>query len=279
MNWWAVLRVMILKEWRTMVRERNQLLAMAVVVVVMSVAIGTSMTSVRRDLRRKATPATQVHHEAPPSRQAVMVARWVCIGIGAGFGLFFAFGYLVNAILASFVGEKEAKTLELLLATPLSDHRLYAAKCLSVLLPMAAMGYAFVLAGVIVCYAVFGEVVAMAPVNPPLYALGLSVPVLLLAESVFIGLGAAVSATAETTKGAGQVLGVVFFVIMFGGGYGIPLLVKFTSLRQPLVALGKAWLDFPFVVQYAMVLGVVGVPALICLAVGRASFKRDRLLT
>lgn len=198
----------------------------------------------------------------------------------AAVSFLFSMGYLISAVLAAFVGEKEARTLEVLLACPLSDRKLYATKCVSVLLPAAAIGY-LLAAIVLILVMVFtpAEVATLPPILL-LYALVLGLPVIVLPQAFFVGVGAAISAKAETFKGASQAFGGVVMFLVFGIVYGIPMLLYFfPSIRAPAVAFGQKWLAMAFLTQYGSVLLVLAVPAAIALAIGRISFRRDRMLT
>ncbi len=68
-------------------------------------------------------------------------------------------------------------------------------------------------------------------------------------------------------------------VLFFGGGYGIPLLIRALHLQAPLAQIAKAWLTWPFACQYGGILLVLAIPAVASLTVGRLLFHRDRLLT
>jgi hypothetical protein len=81
-------------------------------------------------------------------------------------------------------------------------------------------------------------------------------------------------------KGASQVLGTAVMLVIFGGGYGIPVLMATVpAVRPPLTAFGKWWWNLPFTAQYGMLLVVLGLPAVALIALGRACFRRDRMLT
>jgi hypothetical protein len=92
-------------------------------------------------------------------------------------------------------------------------------------------------------------------------------------------LTAAVSSKAETVRGAGQVVGAVFMIPFFGISYGVPMLLQVPAIREPAKAYGMIWMQLPFSTQYGVGLLMLAVPALILLGVGRALFRRDRLLT
>jgi hypothetical protein len=294
MRFWPLLRAMIVKEMRTTLREKHQLLGIAVSAIGIIVATAVAGTQLARAGRHvpipaaltRPAPATQV--AATPSTQEILVTaamqqtvliwRWCAILLGVGVGVFFSLGYLMTAALASFAGEKDAGTLEILLASPVPDTKLFLLKCVSVLLPSALIGYVLLAAPMAAVPFVMGDLLAHVPVNVPFHVLVLSVPVTLLLQITLVALAAAVSAKAETLKGASQVFGAVIFVVIFGGAYGLPLLYRYTAIGNAAGVAMRAWLNLPFAAQYGSLLAVLIVPAVICVAVARALFRRDRLL-
>ena len=273
---WALLRIMILKEFRVTFRERAQLRGLVVSVVVMVLAISGSFSNSRRAAMVRGAVAMSQPAVMTPQEQSA--ERWIAIGGGAFAGFFFSMGYLISATLSSFVGEKEGRTLEVLLASPLSNRQLFFFKGVSVLLPSAAVGCLF--AGILATVLIGVLHVA----DPPAAVIGLAIvcapPLMMLVQLWFVGLGAAISVRAETLKGAAQGLSVVFLVLMFGGGYGIPMLLRnFPDLQAQVSTFVGNWLRMPFGKQYLGVALVLGVVSSICIRIGRASFRRDRMLT
>jgi ABC-type Na+ efflux pump permease subunit len=211
--------------------------------------------------------------------QQLLVARWIVIGVCALGGFLFSMNYLLAAVLAGFVGEKEGKTLEILLASPLSDRKLFLIKCVSAWLPSAVVGIFFSGMAAMLISTFMRDQLANAPAAMFVIALILSLPVLFLIQGWFVGIGAAISARAETMKGAGQMLGGVFMILFFGLAYGMPLLLALVpSLRPPLMSVLKMWLGLPFAGQYGVVMLVFGIPAVLFVSLGRAEFRRDRML-
>lgn len=307
---WALLRVMILKEIRTTFRERNQLAGLAIGIVVLVLVMGSTLyqaTHAAREARamRGRGPATvpqvpqvpqivsdveriadqaglpvEARQTEDPPRQLRMILNWAALVVAAGLGVFFSLGYLLSAVLASFVGEKEARTLEVLLASPVSDGKLYLAKCISTLLPSAAIGYVFAASGVLLGFTFIPSEIIVLPAGMLFYALVLSIPIMLLPQVWLVGLGAAISAKAETVKGAGQVLSAAVMILMFGTIYGVPLVPRlFPPVRPALIDLTLSWLELPFLIQYALVLAALSLPAILLMALGKAAFRRDRMLT
>lgn len=278
MSNWSLLRVMALKEFRTALRERAQITGLIVSMAFMVLVVGNVMFHAGRASHRPRPGATAVLPAAAP--QAAGLSRWIVIGAAAGVGFFISMGYLMSAVLACFVGEKEARTLEILLAAPIGDDKLFALKAASVLLPSAAVGGIFVVGAGVLADLFFNRQGLNLSAGLLCYAIPLGLLATALVQLWFVGLGAAISAKAETMKGAGQTMGLIFMVLFFGIGYGSPLLfATHPELRPPLLRAIGHWLGLPFAWQYAVVLLILGVPAAIFLSIGRASFRRDRMLT
>lgn len=300
MNRPLLLRAMIAKELRTTLRQRQQIWGLIITLLVFVFVIGMGVREYSQRTRSPVASGAHVQAAPPPetrpaasaaSRPATasslnrvpqldaMIIRWISIGLGAGLTLFLSLGYLLAATLATFAGEKDNRTLEILLASPVDDTTLFVTKCLSVLLPMSAIGYLLFLIPASVAAFLLRSELARLPISIPVHALLLSIPVMLLVSASVVALGAAVSAKSQSLKGASQVFGALFFIVFFGGGYGLPLILRFTPLGPPVRAFGKAWLQMPFIAQYAAALLVLAVPAAILTLVALALFKRDRLLT
>lgn len=303
MNRSLLLHAMIAKELRSIFRDRQQILGLVISIIILVGVVATVLVKhkfadkLRPPPAAAATaPATQPpsSHPAasptPPSRQSPiptqlqpllteMIVRWVAIAVGTTIALFFGLGYLIAATLATFAGEKDDRTLEILLASPIPDTTLFLTKCASVLLPMSAIGYLFLLIPSIVAVFVYHEELAFAPVCFPVYALLLSVPVMLLLNASIVAIGAAISVKAQSLKSASQTFGAIIFIVIFGGAYGLPLILKFTRLGKPAADFGTAWLSMPFPLQYALALAILALPTLLFTLVARSLFQRDRLLS
>jgi|GEM_PF-5113878 len=278
-----LLRVMVIKEFRTTFRERSQIRALLISVGLMVLVAGNTFYQVSRNSpgRRSRPGISQiVEHAFIPSTHDIWQARWLAILGTVGVGFFFSMGYLMSAVLACFVGEKEARTLEILLASPLSNDKLFIAKSTSVLLPSACIGGLFTLA-IAILVTLFGSGhVLNVPAVQIFIGLTMGIPALLMLQLWFVGLGAAISAHAETMKGAGQSLGGAITLLIFGSAYGMPLLWgAIPSIHAPVLAFVRQLLTFPFVAQYGIFLLALAIPAFLLMSLGRAFFRRDRMLT
>ena len=289
----ALLRVMVSKEVRTTFRERSQMLGLVVSVVMLFVVVTASLLPALNGMRfqpnrstsRPSPVATQqmvvphrsVLHSTVPTHPEI---RWIATGLVAGIGFFFSCGYLFAAVLATFVGEKEARTLEILLASPLTDLKLYFVKCVSVLMPSTMLGFAFSTGVSLLLILLLPRGAVGHPVELFSIALIFGMPVLMLLQIWFVGLGAAISVRTETMKGAGQVLGIVLLVLIFGTAYGIPLLLAaMPALYSPVARFVARCSELPFGIQYLLLLVLLSIPAGIFIGVGRLAFRRDRMLT
>jgi len=122
---------------------------------------------------------------------------------------------------------------------------------------------------------------ASGPTIPQLLLLGLSLglPALILIQACIVGLGAAISVKAETMKGAGQTLGAVLTLLIFGLIYGLPMLFRAVpSIQQPLTEALRSWMQMSFPLQYGLLLAALFIAAALLLSMGRILFRRDRML-
>lgn len=292
-----VLRAMLAVELRTLLRGRNQVLGLVIpMVVIAAFVVAAGLRS--RDAgsliaRMKQSSAitymvtgTSSTTSAGPTSQAqnwpgtlIAIVRWIAIALGGLMAAFMSVGYGTQAILAAFAGEKDARTLEVLLASPIPDTRLLLLKCASVLLPTVAIGYLYLLIATSLSAAFLRGILNQIPVHVLAWALLGGLPVMLLINIFFTGLGAAVSIKSENLKGAGHLLGGIAFLVFFAAPYSIPLLSMYPPALHAMQAVARAWIHMPFVAQYAMVLLTLAIPAAIFLGIARALFHRDRLLT
>lgn len=284
MNNWTLLRIMIMKEIRTTFRERSQIAGVAIGALMMVIVAGGAIYQTRNQSHHG---RHNQHMVSTLARSALgtpalppQALRWAIIGAGAFIGFFFSMGYLISAVLACFVGEKEAKTLEILLASPLSDSKLFGVKCVSTLLPSVAIGFFFIIA-IAAGFNIFvPQDLAGLPAVVLFSSVALTLPILILVQLFFLGLGAAISLKAETMKGASQMFGVVFMVLFFGVGYGSPfLLMWFPALRARALHWLMESMKLNFAAQYGLVLILLCILAGVFMTAARLCFQRDRMLS
>jgi hypothetical protein len=258
MNRRLLLRGFLAKEVRTLIRDRQQILGLAVFALSMGFLA----------YLMQATPAASAF---------LMYPQIALLGAAAGLSSFVSF-MAVPLALAAFVGEKEESTLEVLLAAPIPDRMLYLLKCLGIVLPMAGVGYTFLGAGVL--YGLLAHQALLAGLGPGRFAATvlLSLPFPMLFTALQVGLAGSISVWADTKKGAEQLFGAVMVAGLFGGALVALLLAK-SPLRQPLLRFGVWWLAQPFAFQYGSLIGLLALLAAVLLSAGAALFKRERLVT
>jgi len=270
---WLLLRTMILKELRTTLREKNQFLGLAISVVALSAGVAIPAINARDSL------AANIVSTINWTPELIAGGKWAAVLAGTAISVFFGMGFLLAAVVSSFASEKENRTLELALVSPVSDTKLLLAKYISVMLPALVLDVLFTTVIAVAAQITLGGALGTLPFAWWFYLVVLSLPLTLMPCAVLVGMGAAISARAETARGAGQVTGGIFFGVMFGGSYGIPLLLRYTGLSGPVLELLHAWLSWPFAVQYSSLLLAAAVPAVVAITAGRLMFRQDRLLT
>ena len=303
-----LIRTMVVKEMRTTLRERHQKIALATVFVIgligvlgpaykwaafakkSTAAAAAAQVESEKTLAQPTTAAATMTAPAPapgPSdadriRAQLLtsepaVVRWAILLGTTLVGMMFALGLISNAAIAAFAGEKEAKTLELALASPASDGALFAGKCAAAVVPGVACGYLFIGCATLGVWVLLREEMAKLPINVPLHALVLSIPLIVLPSIGLALIGVAGSARAETVKGAGQVIGIAIMVVIFVVG-ALPALLRFTPLGPPAARAVRAWLAWPFAAQYLGMLGLFVLVNLVLFAIGRAVVRRHQML-
>ena len=133
---WLLVRTMILKELRTTLREKNQLVGLAISILAMCVGISVPAMKARDELVRRGISIQW-------TSDMIAYGRWLALLIGTGISVFFGMGFLLAAIMSCFASEKENRTLELALVSPVGDTSLFLAKCLSVLVPSMVLAIVF----------------------------------------------------------------------------------------------------------------------------------------
>lgn len=138
--------VIVKKEWREMVAQRalmSSLLVMPALFALLPIVLLATLPEVGASDRSKLAGLA-----AQPAYAGLSPRELAELAIGQQFGLMLLLlPQLVPAVLAaqSIVGEKVRKTLEPLLATPITTTELLLGKCLSALIP--AVGITWIAAG------------------------------------------------------------------------------------------------------------------------------------
>jgi ABC-type Na+ efflux pump permease subunit len=167
-------------------------------------------------------------------------------------------GFSLGIAVESFVGEKERKTFEPLLATPLSDGELFLGKCLAAtLMPIAS---AYVVELLFFGMIAFQFARAHLPFTVPLVQI-LFIAVLIPAMALLMcSLAVIVSARSSSVKGAGQITA---FII-------IPLIIFFQNAGSAIMRSG--------VRMIITLIIVAGIDAF-TLYVGSRIFQREKLIS
>jgi ABC-type Na+ efflux pump permease subunit len=266
MNRSILLRGLLAKEVRTMLRDRQQVLGLGVF------AVGLSFVAYMME----SGPPT-VSASGPPLVFFVTYPRLMLLAVAVGLSSFVSF-VAIPLALATFVGEKEERTLEVLLAAPIPDRTLYWFKCLGIVLPMAGVGYLFLAAAALYGVLLHPGYFASLPVGELVQTVLLSVPFPLLATALQVGLAGSISVWADSKKGAEQLFGAVMTALLFGGAL-TAFLVSKSPLGEPLVRFGLWWFRQPFAVQYGSLVGLIVIGDVALLGIGSALFQRERLVT
>lgn len=176
---------------------------------------------------------------------------WVQMSTNYMFGpMYLIVPMMVASIIAadSFVGERERKTLEALLYTPVSDMELFLGKTLVALVPAVTIGVAsFVLCAIVVNaagYAIMGRLFFPSPPWwPMVFLLGPAVSLVALGATVLISSKTKTFMQAQQLSGA-LVLPIVFLMIgqltgLFFLGVGLMIAIGVVML---LIGLALVWI-------------------------------------
>lgn len=243
-----MIRAILTKEWLELRRERSLIWTMAVSPLLLSLAPVFIMWTIRTvpdedtgELGMAAADPTLVGMGAIELGQSV---------IGKQFGLMLLFvPVILSGVIAAYsiVGEKNSRTLEPLLATPLPTWKLLLAKCLTALIPAVLATW---LGGVIFALGVgrvaFSDRVVAAVVSPAwVLMLLINGPLLGL---IAIALSVAVSSRVSDPRTAQQlsaVLVVPLLLVVFGQLFGVVVvslpLVLGVAVALALLALAALW--------------------------------------
>ena len=218
---WVAVRTIVGRDLRAVARSKAITLPMVLVPVVLLVLLPAAI-----GLLARGAPAGQVENALSSSlvrglTQPILALpeREQLVVLVLGYllsPLLLVIPLMVSAVLAAdaFAGEKERRTLEVVLHLPISDRDLFLAKVLTALLPAVAITWA----GSII-YAVVADVVAWPVTNRPFLPFAQFVAVVVwLAPAVALlalGLLVIVSSRARTTQEANQLGGAVILPLIF----------------------------------------------------------------
>lgn len=218
---WSAIRTIVGRDIRAVRRSKAIVLPMALVPAVLLVAlpfgIGLIARNAPTDQVQSALGSSLLKNLADPILGLPERERLVVLVLGYLLSpLLLVLPLMVSAVLAAdaFAGEKERRTLEVVLHLPISDRDLFAAKVLTAFLPAVALTWIGALLYTVVC-----NVVAW-PVTGRLFLpfSQFAVTVLWIAPAVALlalGLLVVVSSRARTTQEANQLGGAVILPLIF----------------------------------------------------------------
>jgi len=255
---------LLVKEARSVVRDRQNLVGVASLAVTLAFVLWT------------------VEQTAPPGDSAtgllgsdeVQTVRLVVLVIAQSLSAYASF-FAIPLALATFVGEKESQTLELLLAAPIPDARLYVFKVLSITILGAGFGLLLLVAFLGWAGVAHGAALARLPSGELALLVLAALPLPLLYTLVQVGLGACVSVRADSMKGAGQLLGGLY-MLGFAGCGGV--MIALGKSRDQGLLLIDTVNELSFWPYYLTTFVGSGVLALLFLVVGGLLFRRERLI-
>lgn len=217
---WTAVRGVVAKDLRAVARSKSVVIPMLAVPVLLMVLLPAAIGFAAR-----ATPGVQVERflsdvpgdlarpilDLPVEEQLIVLVNGYLLA-----PLFLIVPLMVSAVLAAdaFAGEKERRTLESLLHSPMRDRDLFLAKFLSAFLPAVAVSWGGFLAFVVVANAVAWPVMERVFVPTQLWG----VMILWVAPAVAtLGLSVMVrvSARTHTAQEANQLGGAVILPLIF----------------------------------------------------------------
>jgi ABC-type Na+ efflux pump permease subunit len=209
-----------------------------------------------------------------PAGPAVLGAGTV--GFSVGYGMFFAAIFAATLALEAFAGEKERKTIEVLLASPVTDRQLFVGKVAACMLTSMGLGLFF---GAVSSLAVSVLGTAYGMTVPwrlliQVFAYGILVQVAL--SMTFASLGAVISSRVSTVKGGGQVFGLVMMAIFLLAPIVTVIIEPKKETVQALLGLAAHYPAWRFIVVVLLAMGLLN---WILLSLGAAAFSRERILT
>jgi ABC-type Na+ efflux pump permease subunit len=276
-----MMKVIIVKELREALRHKQmkQILLVGVLwPLVYSLIYGKMDTKEHAERSHAVAVVAQAPErtETPPSTPPA--ASLLTMIMSVGFGFFMAAIYAVTLSVETFAGEKERKTVEVLLAAPCSAVELFAGKVAGSALTAIALGIGFGIVG----FLGFGIAAAAYGLAIPWRALGWTVGysfVLLVGGAVMLSaFGALISSRATTIRGALQVFGMamaVFFLVVF--------LVFFWLIDLESAQWIKTFFEWiacsPHPVNFVVILLAFVAVNWVLLSFSAAAFDRERILT
>jgi ABC-type Na+ efflux pump permease subunit len=228
---------------------------------------------------RSEPPAMTQKADGPENSMAMLEKRPALVGamgFALGYGSFLAVMLSMTLAIESFVGEKERRTMEVLLATPASDGELFFGKTLSCLMVAAFFSILFSGTALIAMNALLWWNKIYFPFKIQGLILGGAVSLCAMGSISFIALGVIISSRVSSLKAANQVFGlatIVLTVILMLIGY-------FASTRLKLKPMILAvYSSMPLWALVTLIFVLIGIVDAIALSVAVRTFNRERIMT
>jgi hypothetical protein len=309
MNRSLLFRSVVAKDLKTLLRDRQQLFAVVVGLVSAVVTVASLELTIRFENAKKLTktakapmaktegegkldagaggkaeapsggPASAPEGIAPVNalgKAGPSVPLWIVIVCGTGVGWYAAL-FMLPLGFATFAGERERGTLEVILATPVPDATLYAFKSLSVTVPGVGYGGMLLLLSLAYALGFHPEMTRLVSAGEVLLGTLLSMPFLVMLCGIHVALGACCSVRAKTTQGAGMLFaGIITAAFLLITGAGAVLFL--TPAEGPALEALLWFLRLPFVLQYLIVAAVFASAWAALFLIGKALFVREKML-
>jgi ABC-type Na+ efflux pump permease subunit len=290
-----ILAAIVRKELMEVFSER-QIRIMFVVGLIFPTFIGWQMTYAGRGRGARNTPAAQARPAgnvarsegggatdstaAGPSgespRRERAPAMLGAVGFALGYGCFLGTMFAMTLAIESFAGEKERRTVEVLLATPATDRELFLGKALSCLMVSAAMSFIFSFTAIIAMNAVTRWYGMSVPWKIQAIILAWAVSLSAALSLSLIALGIIVSSRVSTVKAANQLFGLMFAIIMVvfvGGGFVVASKFNMKPVLEAVVSAMPVW------ALAGIVFLLIGLVDMVALSVAARTFNRERIMT
>jgi ABC-2 type transport system permease protein len=257
------IRAIVIKELSDILRNRTLMfssLAPSVVFLIIPLMVGLR-TSGGRGAQLSMRQMGEIMIRTAPELQGLTEAALAQIFVFRQFVVFLLMVPIITALAIaahSIIGEKQTRSLEPLLATPITSAQLLFAKSLSAALPSVVLTWIlFALYAVAIAFLALPEVWRNVLTPTTLILIGVICP---LVAILGLSIGVIVSSRANDPRTAQQI----------GGLFVLPLMALFTAQLQ-----GFYFLDLPTVLIAAVALAVIDV---VVLGLGVSLFDRETVL-
>lgn len=282
MNRARILKAVVIKEITEALREKH-VRAVLAVGLLFPLYIGWLGIHEFREKGKDAKEAVERIEEGDANGEGIglpqdsdTAADSFSIVMAVGYGPLLAVFFAVTLGVEAFVGEKERKTIEVLLASPASDRELFAAKVAACTVFSLGLGVVMAAMGTVMLSIlawIYGKGLPAEDVGKTLMGSGL----LLISLSVpFTCVGAIISSRVNTVKAGAQIFGIVMLVLF------LSVMVISVALKEQLKPLIEALVVVAFLpawLKWVSGIALVGVLDWVTLSAGASVFNREKMLT